>query len=157
MRDLTDELAGALRGVGLLASAVKSGEPWTGECEHVMQQVRTALAHYDEARARRESTTHDATCYELGPRHYECALAEIERLGKRQGDQSAVMQEDMRVLLDALGLYSGARPESPHRVMRDVVIPAVERLRPDAAAKTAATVDEIRSRLTGPNRRPTDG
>jgi hypothetical protein len=126
---LTDELAEALREACDAMTAIRY-QPYLRLNERA--QIGNALlrgchflARYDEARARREGTTHDATCYELGPLHYECALAEIER----QGKQSAVMQEDMRDLLNALGLYSGARPESPHRVMRDVVIPAVEQLR----------------------------
>lgn len=54
---------------------------------------------------------------------------------------SEVMQDDMAHLLRTLGLSDHARPQSPHRVMVDEVIPEVLRLRKDTER-----LDEYRQR-----------
>lgn len=55
---------------------------------------------------------------------------------------SEVMQDDMAHLLRTLGLSDHARPESPHVVMVDEVIPEVLRLRKDSER-----LDEYRQRI----------
>jgi hypothetical protein len=37
------------------------------------------------------------------------------------GSSLSCMQDDLRDLLDALGLFSGARAQSPHEVMRECI------------------------------------
>jgi hypothetical protein len=44
-------------------------------------------------------------------------------------NQSDVFQEDVRDLLEALGLGTHARPKSPHEVIQDEIIPAIESLK----------------------------
>ncbi len=45
--------------------------------------LRAKLARYEN-----DGTTHDANCWSWGPKHYECALAEIERL-KADGENES--------------------------------------------------------------------
>jgi hypothetical protein len=35
--------------------------------------------------------------------------------------EEAIMQDDLRELLDALGMFSGAQPQSPHEVMQNAI------------------------------------
>jgi hypothetical protein len=46
-------------------------------------------------------------------------------------DENFMIQDDLRDLLRALGMFDGARPQSPHEVMREAI----------------AKVEEIRRRL----------
>jgi hypothetical protein len=55
---------------------------------------------------------------------HEAATQELENLYR---SQSAVLA-DISILLGLLGLGDHARPYSPHLVMVDEIIPAVERL-----------------------------
>lgn len=50
-------------------------------------------------------------------------------IGIRQIDQHIAMQDDIAAALRALGLSDHARPMSPHQVMLDEVIPAINKLR----------------------------
>lgn len=54
----------------------------------------------------------------------------VEELQKRV-EQAKVFQDDVRDLLEALGLGTHARPESPHDVVQNEVIPAIKALRSD--------------------------
>ena len=48
------------------------------ENELLQKEVKKHLTYQDHRHGR--IGTHDPICYEYGPRHYECALREIERL-----------------------------------------------------------------------------
>ena len=48
--------------------------------------------------------THDPICYEYGPRHYECALREIDRLRKEV--------DELKDLMQATVNYTGASVSS---------------------------------------------
>lgn len=45
------------------------------EKDREIERLRQCLRHQDD-----RIGTHSAECYKFGPQHYECALAEIERL-----------------------------------------------------------------------------
>ena len=48
------------------------------ENELLQKEVKKHLTYQEHRHGR--IGTHDPICYEYGPRHYECALREIERL-----------------------------------------------------------------------------
>ena len=77
--------------------------------------------------------------------HHECERSEgaRERNPEKLGDDVSnaeerlrinydAMQDDIAAVLRALGISDHARPMSPHQVMVDVIIPAIERLRASA-------------------------
>ena len=52
-----------------------------------------------------------------------------------------VLQNDLRDLLDALGMPSGAQPRSPHEVFRDALM-RMKLIRNDALEEAAQVADE---------------
>ena len=42
-----------------------------------------------------------------------------------------LMHDDLRDLLDALGMFSGARPQAPHEVMREAIAEVTRRVAAD--------------------------
>jgi hypothetical protein len=61
-----------------------------------------------------------------------------------------IMQDDLRELLDALGMFSGAQPQSPHEVMQNAIA-AVRRLR---KVERAARTVELAFRANMPKAQP---
>jgi len=47
--------------------------------------------------------------------------AEIRAKLDRAAQTNSLMQDDLGDLLRALGMFDGARPQSPHEVMRDAI------------------------------------
>lgn len=77
-------------------------------------------------------------------RHLVLVALDRERAALRtpasgEPDSSAVMQDDMAALMEALGMSSHARPSSPHRVMRDEIIPRARQL---VASESPAELDQ---------------
>lgn len=64
-------------------------------------------------------------------------IAEVERLGSVSG----VIQDDMQLLMKALGIAIGARDASPHNVMLDEVIPAACKLRSEVERLQICSID----------------
>ena len=58
--------------------AAKEIERLQKENELLQKEVKKHLTYQEHRHGR--IGTHDPICYEYGPRHYECALREIERL-----------------------------------------------------------------------------
>jgi hypothetical protein len=54
------------------------------------------------------------------------ALEELQRhMGKPAPAPADLMQDDIKELLDAMGMFSGAQPMSPHRVIQEQIIPKI--------------------------------
>ena len=60
------------------ASALDEIERLEKENELLQKELKKHLTYQEHRHGR--IGTHDPICYEYGPRHYECALREIERL-----------------------------------------------------------------------------
>ena len=63
------------------------------ENELLQKELKKHLTYQDHRHGR--IGTHDPICYEYGPRHYECALREIDRLREERNQLR-------KVLLDVL-------------------------------------------------------
>lgn len=62
----------------------------------------------------------------------DAATADLRAENATLRRNADLLHDDLRDLLDALGLFSGARPESPHQVMRAAIAEAA-RLRAQVA------------------------
>ena len=72
------------------------------ENELLQKELKKHLTYQDHRHGR--IGTHDPICYEYGPRHYECALREIERLRKEV--------DELKDLMQATVNYTGASVSS---------------------------------------------
>ena len=64
--------------LGLQKEAADEIERLQKENELLQKELKKHLTYQEHRHGR--IGTHDPICYEYGPRHYECALREIERL-----------------------------------------------------------------------------
>lgn len=85
---------------------------WKDEAEHFARDERQA--------------GHPAR---IVPLYRATPTAEPDAGGDARALASEVMQDDMRELMDALGIAAHARGASPHEVMQQEIIPAVRALR----------------------------
>ena len=65
------------------------------ENELLQKELKKHLTYQDHRHGR--IGTHDPICYEYGPRHYECALREIERLRDALRWAAPYVKDDPRV------------------------------------------------------------
>ena len=65
------------------------------ENELLQKEVKKHLTYQEHRHGR--IGTHDPICYEYGPRHYECALREIERLRDALRWAAPYVKDDPRV------------------------------------------------------------
>ena len=66
------------------------------ENELLQKEVKKHLTYQDHRHGR--IGTHDPICYEYGPRHYECALREIERLRQQaHSHYENVLKKDVEI------------------------------------------------------------
>ena len=70
------------------------------ENELLQKEVKKHLTYQEHRHGR--IGTHDPICYEYGPRHYECALREIERLRE-------ALRLERQLKDDALRAFNEAR------------------------------------------------
>ena len=80
-------------------------DPAIGKAIDEIKRLREAL-RYEENRFNRIGT-HSNGCYEWGPRHYECAMREIERL--RLAKDSAYLERNKLVAMLANVFPSGIK------------------------------------------------
>ena len=77
------------------ASALDEIERLEKENELLQKELKKHLTYQDHRHGR--IGTHDPICYEYGPRHYECALREIERLRDALRWAAPYVKDDPRV------------------------------------------------------------
>ena len=80
---------------GVYTEAADEIERLEKENELLQKELKKHLT-YQEHRDGRIGT-HDPICYEYGPRHYECALREIERLREALRWAAPYVKDDPRV------------------------------------------------------------
>ena len=75
--------------------AAKEIERLQKENELLQKELQKHLTYQEHRHGR--VGTHDPICYEYGPRHYECALREIERLRDALRWAAPYVKDDPRV------------------------------------------------------------
>ena len=88
---------------------IKAVKPYADEIERLQKEnellqkeVKKHLTYQDHRHGR--IGTHDPICYEYGPRHYECALREIDSLREKV--------DELKDLMQATVNYTGASVSS---------------------------------------------
>ena len=80
---------------GVYTEAADEIERLQKENELLQKELKKHLTYQEHRHGR--IGTHDPICYEYGPRHYECALREIERLRDALRWAAPYVKDDPRV------------------------------------------------------------
>lgn len=105
-----------------MLNALDSREAYTMTTDHVDGMT----ARWTEREHPKSCMGHCATDALTGDHLCNCGIVEFH------GDTAGLVQHDIKAILSALGIGAHARPQTPHVVVHDVILPAI------CAAKTAA-------------------
>ena len=78
------------------------------ENELLQKELKKHLTYQEHRHGR--IGTHDPVCYEYGPRHYECALREIERLREALRLERQLKDDALRAFNEARAALKGKKP-----------------------------------------------